>query len=118
MSLKKIAFKNFITYKIYLYYNLYFRHKAHIYFLDLENTDGDTLSITNKSKDSKQTKINTISHFLKNQNISKQTKIITISHILNKSKQFKTNQNYHNQSLAEQIKTFQNKPNLPQSVTY
>ena len=35
------------------YHGSYFRHKAHIYSLDLENTDGDTLSITNKSKNSK-----------------------------------------------------------------
>ncbi|MDC0052115.1 FkbM family methyltransferase [bacterium] len=28
MSIKKILVKNFITYKIYLYYNLYIRHKA------------------------------------------------------------------------------------------
>ena len=29
MSLKKLAFKNFITYKIYLYYNLFIKHKAY-----------------------------------------------------------------------------------------
>ena len=28
MSIKKILIKNFITYRIYLYYNLYIRHKA------------------------------------------------------------------------------------------
>ena len=30
MSLKNIFIKNRLTYKLYLYYNLYIRHKAHI----------------------------------------------------------------------------------------
>ena len=29
MSLKNLLIKNSLTYKIYIYYNLYIRHKAH-----------------------------------------------------------------------------------------
>ena len=53
MSLKKIFFKNKISYKIYLYYNLYIRHKI---FINREQYSqwGEDLEINNFFKDKKE----------------------------------------------------------------
>ena len=53
MSLKKIFFKNKITYKIYLYYNLYIRHKIFINRAQYSQW-GEDLEIYNFFKDKKK----------------------------------------------------------------